>query len=136
VDATSEAFDMAPDVGMVLSSLYVVQRWMLEPVETIDLTKVNHVGADRSVGEGSRDRAILNVLEWPVGQNAAAKFGFDTQSGRLLQLRVRDVPSGAEATVDFLDYQRVGGITWPHRMDVRGAGLEYCDVLSNWELTP
>jgi len=136
VDATSEAFDMAPDVGMVLSSLYVMQRWMLEPVETIDLTKVSHVGADRSVGEGSRDGAILNVLGWPVGRNAAAKFGLDTQSGRLLQLRVRDVPSGADATVDFLDYRSVGGITWPHRIEVRGAGLEYRDVLSNVELTP
>ena len=127
---------MAPDGGMVLSALYVVQRWMLEPVETIDLTKVSHVGADRSVGEGPRDGAILNVLEWPVGQNAVAKFGFDTQSGRLLQLRVRDVPSGAEATVDFLDYRNVGGITWPQGIEVRGAGLEYRDVLSNWELTP
>jgi hypothetical protein len=88
------------------------------------------------VDEGSRDGVILNVLEWPVGKNAVAKFGLDTQSGRLLQLRVRDVPSGAELTVDFLDYQSGGGITWPHRMEVRGAGLEYRDVLSNWELTP
>ena len=87
-------------------------------------------------GERSGEGAVLNVLEWPVAQSAVAKFGFDAQSGRLLRLRVRDTQSGAEATIDFGEYRSVGGIIWPQRLEVRGPGLEYGDVFSNWELTP
>jgi len=54
----------------------------------------------------------------------------------LQQLRVRDTQSGAVATIDMREYGSVGGIVWPHRSEVRGLGLEYTDVLSNWELTP
>jgi hypothetical protein len=92
----------------------------------------------------------LAVLEWPGGQSAVAKFGFEVGSGRLLRMRIRDTQSGAEATIDFGDYRSVGGLeptsspqhsrvfglTWPQRMEVRGKGLEFNDVLSNLELTP
>ncbi|MEK7732279.1 MAG: trypsin-like peptidase domain-containing protein, partial [Planctomycetota bacterium] len=150
IDETSEPWDLAPDVGMIVSSLYVMQRWMLEPVETIDLTKVTHGGGDRIVPSPHDRGGILEVLEWPVAQSAVAKFGFDAQSGRLLMLRVRDTQSGAEATIDLKEYRSVGGLwpttspkhsrvfglTWPQRLEVHGPGLEYSDVLSNWELTP
>jgi len=150
IDEASEPWDLAPDVGMIFSSLYVMQRWMLEPVETIDLTKVTHGGGDRIVPGPHDGGGILEVLEWPVGQSGVAKFGFDAQSGRLLRLRVRDTLSGAEATVDLKEYRSVAGLrpitspkhssvfglTWPQRLEVRGPGLEYSDVLSNWELTP
>ena len=136
VDESSEPWDLPPDMGMVHSAMYVMQRWMLEPVETIDLTKVTHAGGDRTLPDGQNAGRILEVLEWPVAQNAVAKFGFDARSGRLLRLRVRDTPSGAEATIDFGEYRSVGGITWPHRLEVRSTGGEYTDVPSNWELTP
>ena len=136
IDETSEPWDLAPDVGMVLSALYVMQRWMLEPVETIDLTKATHGGSDRIVPSSHDRGGILEVLEWPVAQSAVAKFGFDVQSGRLLRVRVRDTQSGAEATIDLREYRNVGGIVWPQRLEVRAPGLEYSDVLSNWELTP
>jgi len=136
IDEMSEPWDLAPDVGMVLSALYVMQRWMLEAVETIDLTKVIHGGSDRIVPNSHDRQGILEVLEWPVAQSAAAKFGFDAQSGRLLRVRVRDTQSGAEATIDLKDYRGANGLIWPQRMEVHGPGLEYSDVLSNWELTP
>lgn len=136
IDETSEPWDLAPDVGMVLSALYVMQRWMLEPVETIDLSRVTHAGGDRIVPSSHDRGGILEVLEWPVAQSAVAKFGFDAQSGKLLRLRLRDTQSGAEATIDLNEYRSVAGIVWPQRMEVHGPGLEYSDVLSNWELTP
>ena len=136
IGETSEPWDLAPDVGMVLSSLYVMQRWMLEPVETIDLTKVTHGGGDRIVPSSHDREGILEVLEWPVAQSAVAKFGFDVQSGRLLKVRVRDTQSGAEATIDLKEYRSAAGIVWPQRLEFHGPGLEYSDVLSNWELTP
>jgi hypothetical protein len=136
VDEASEPWDLAPDVGMIVSALYVMQRWMLVPVETVDLTKVTPAGGDRIVPSPHHSGGILEVLEWPVAQSAVAKFGFDAQSGRLLRLRVRDTQSGVEATIDLKEYRSVGGIIWPQRLEVHGPGLEYSDVLSNWELTP
>ncbi len=136
IDETSETWDLAPDVGMVLSALYVMQRCMLEPVDTIDLTKVTHGGGDRIVPSSHDRGGILEVLEWPVAQSAVAKFGFDAQSGRLLRVRVRDTQSGAEATIDLKDYRGANGLIWPQRLEVHEPGLEYSDVLSHWELTP
>ena len=121
---------------MIVSALYVMQRWMLEAVETIDLSKVTHAGGDRIVPNSLDRGGILEVLEWPVGQNAVAKFGFDAQSGRLSRVRVRDTQSGAEATIDLKEYRSAAGMVWPQRLEVHGPGLEYSDVLSNWELTP
>ena len=150
IDEASEPWELATDVGMVFSALYVMQRWMLEAAETIDLSRVTHAGGDRIVPQSGDSGGILEVLEWPVAQNAVAKFGFDVQSGRLLRLRVRDSQSGAEATIDLEEYRRIGGLwpitspihsrvyglTWPQRMEVHGPGLKYNDVLSNWELSP
>ena len=136
IDESSEPWDLAPDVGTIVSTLYVMQRWMLEPVETIDLTKVIHGGGDRIIPSSHDRGGILEVLEWPVAQSAVAKFEFDAQSGRLLRVRVRDTQSGAEAAIDLKEYRTVSGIIWSHRSEVHGPGLEYSDVLSNWELTP
>ncbi len=136
IDESSEPWDLAPDVGTIVSTLYVMQRWMLEPVETIDLTKVIHGGGGRIIPSSHDRGGILEVLEWPVAQSAVAKFEFDAQSGRLLRVRVRDTQSGAEAAIDLKEYRTVSGIIWSHRSEVHGPGLEYSDVLSNWELTP
>jgi len=136
VRETDEPWDLAPEDGMVYAALYVMQRWMLEPVETIDLTHVAHVGGDRSISVENGCDAILDVLEWPLGQTTAARFGFDVRSGRLMEVRVRDAASEAEATIDFGEYQSVSGINWPLRLKVRSAGREYTDVWSNLELTP
>ncbi len=133
------------EVKMALHALYVMQRWLLEPVEAIDLTGVHHVGGDRWMQRASsatalsprqaRDR-VLDVLEWAVGEQAWAKFGFDGDGGRLVYIRVRDVLTGSEVTVDLSDHRDIGGIVWPGRMDLTLGGRQYRDVLSDWELTP
>jgi len=120
----------------------VMQRWLLEAVETLDLTSVQHVGGDRwlpadspSAPDAPRER-ILEVIEWPVCEQARARFAFDQETGRLLRIRVRDMPTGEEVVVDLSELRDIGGVMWPHRMEITAGARKYRDVLSDWELSP
>jgi S1-C subfamily serine protease len=129
------------DMRMYLAAIYVMQRWLLEAVETIDFSNVRHAGGDRwlpSDPAAKIDGAekILEVLEWNVLQHAWAKFAFDQESGRLLRIRVRDVPTGAEVLIDLSEHADIGGIIWPRRLDVRVGARHYRDTLSRWEFPP
>ena len=49
-------------------------------------------------------------------------------------VRVRDDVSGVEAVIDFGHHRDIGGITWPSSVKVKGAGFDYIDTCSAWEL--
>jgi hypothetical protein len=65
-----------------------------------------------------------------------ATLAFDESTHRVVRISVCDVPSGARATVDLLDYRDIGGIVWPCIVVVHGDGFAYRDTFSGWELSP
>ena len=73
------------------------------------------------------------MIEWPVTDQARAKFCFDAETSNLVRARVLDTVSGVEAVMDFGDHRDVGGFVWPCSLTVDGAGFHYRDTLSRWE---
>ncbi len=143
VSENEESYDLPADVNMVLGALYTMQRWLLEPVDQIDLSQVSHAGADGYVEplsarrwEGGGATSVLEVIAWPLGEHAVARFAFDSESFTLTRITTLDLLSGASATIDFSDHRDVGGSVWPCTLEVRGDGYAYCETLSDWELSP
>lgn len=143
----SERYKLDSEAGMILATLYTVYRKLLSPVDDLALPGVRHVGGDALIGHYDQAVApmprspnaptphhILEVIEWPVTQQATAGFGFDTESSRLVRARVRDSVSGLEIVIDFGDYRDIGGIQWPGSIKVSGAGFDYHDTFSDWEV--
>jgi hypothetical protein len=71
-----------------------------------------------------------------VAGEAVATLAFDESTYRVARISVCDVPSGARATVDLLDYRDVGGIVWPCTVVVHGDDFAYRDTFTGWELSP
>jgi S1-C subfamily serine protease len=142
-----DAMELPTEDKMVLGALYVLQRRFLLELTDADLANVAVAGGDAIVevsgrsggsGEGGDVRraasAALEVLDWPIGGQTLAKYIFDPDTGRVVRIRVRDVPTGAEATIDLTDYGWIAGIVWPQTFDVRSHSQSYREKLSDWKL--
>ena len=79
---------------------------------------------------------MVEVIRWPIGEDAVASYAFDPQTHRLLEIVVLDKPTRKEATIMLSDYRDVGGLHWPCMMEVRSDGMTYRDTLSNWRVVP
>ncbi len=147
--------ELSTEDRMVLSGLYVFQRRLLSELSDTDLANVACGGGDAIVESLSREsieggesgtaandslqsrrvnRSVLEVLNWPVGEQVLAKFDFDPETWRVVRIRVRDVPTGAETTIDLMDYGWVAGIVWPSEIRVRTSSRSYREVWSDWKL--
>ena len=142
---TGDAYELPAETRMVLGAIYILQRWMLAPVELVALSGVMHMGGDSLIqapthlGVNASPRGgsrLLELIDWPVAGHAVARFAFDVDTSLIVRIDLRDVPSGVEATIRLSDYRDVGGVLWPCTMAVRGAGFVYRDSLSDWELVP
>ena len=129
-----ESFALAPDDAMILGALYLVQDKLLTPPDEEDLPDVVHAG---SAGfQRAQESRLLAVIAWPVGDETVVRFGFGTETGRLIRAVVRDHASGTEATLHFGDYRDIGGLLFPCTLEVEASGYAYQDTLGNWELSP
>jgi S1-C subfamily serine protease len=147
-----DAMELPTEDKMVLGALYVLQRRFPSELSDADLANVAVAGGDAiaevggrgggsgegATGAGGHVRraasAALEVLDWPIGGQSLAKYLFDPDSGRVVRIRVRDVPTGAEATIDVTDYGWVAGIVWPQALEVRSHSQSYREKLSDWKL--
>lgn len=144
----SKSYELDNEATMILATLYVIYQELLTPVEDIGLAGVRHVGGDALVeyrfgddpyaaerkNEGPIHPPLLELIEWSVTDQAKAIFAFDVKSSRLVRARVLDSVSGVAAVIDFGDYRDIGGMQWPCSVSVSGAGYDYRDTLSDWEV--
>ena len=129
-----ESFVLAPDDAMILGALHLIQDKLLTPPEEETLADVVHAG---SAGfRRAQESRLLEVIAWPVGDEKVVRFGFDTDTGRLMRAVVRDRAAGTEATLIFGDYRDIGGLLFPCTLEVEASGYAYQDTLGNWELSP
>ena len=137
-------FVLPLETRMILGALYVLQRRLCAPVESIDFTGVRHAGADRlarHVPSGG-DWQTVEIIVWPLGEHShdnsplQARFAFDAQTFRVLQITVRDNPSGLEGVIKLSDYRNVGGLVWPCTVEVHLEGLSYRETWTDWEVSP
>ena len=144
---TSERYEIDNEARMVLATLHTVYMKLMGSVDDISLAGVHHIGADAAIGHFDKALApatkvsnsptphrVLEVIQWPVAEQAKARFAFDVESARLVRARVRDDVSGVEVVIDFGSYREVGGVTWPSSVKVVGAGFDYIDTCSAWEI--
>ena len=143
----SDRYELDNEASMILATLYIIFQQLLAPVEDLTLEGVRHAGGDALVGyrfdvdagatqvaeDGPLKPRLLEVIEWPVTDQARAKFCFDAETSNLVRARVLDTVSGVEAVMDFGDHRDVGGFVWPCSLTVDGAGFHYRDTLSRWE---
>jgi S1-C subfamily serine protease len=124
------------DVKLTLAATFIMHRWLLENVETMDLSAVQHAGGD-FLDAKSGTGCVLEVLEWSVVDGGRARFEFDSETGHLLRVRLRDIPTGQEILMDLSSSRRdIGGIEWPEGIEVTAGDRQYVDRLSDWELSP
>ena len=128
--------DLPVEIGMAYQALFVLQRVMTKPAESMDLDKVAITGADFGSGrvdlEMSSASDAWEVLEWPVAEHLLARYSFDPRTGRCTRIRVKDIPSGAQAVIELTDYKDVGGGFRPCGMDLIGPTYRFRDRLSDW----
>jgi len=138
--AGGEAFAVSPQIAMVLAAQYVMHVRMLASVDAMDLSQVRHAGGaavvEAAPGGAGYESNLVEVLEWPVADHAVARFDFDVDRHWLRRITVRDVPSGAEATVHLSDHGPIGGVVWPRTVEVRGSGMACRDSILELELVP
>lgn len=119
---------------LTLNALYLVRNRLLLDLPERDLADLSHGGADAPLVEGQR-RGIANPLEvltWTLGGHAVAKFSFDSDTGRLVRIRVHDIATNEQATIELADYQWAAGYMLPHTMRFRMGNTGFVDTLSNW----
>ncbi len=75
-------------------------------------------------------------FKWPLSGGAQARFAFETESFKIMWIAVEDPVTGSRAEIELDDYREIGGLTWPCAVRVKGGGYDYCETLSDWELSP
>jgi S1-C subfamily serine protease len=131
--ADGATFDLTTDEALILAALYTMHTELTAPIEDLDLARFMHVGSDRLLrGDGTRS---LEVLATRVAEDGQARFGFDTETGRLVQAQLVGDRSGVSVSLRFTDHRDVGGLIWPATIEVDGPGYAYRDALSDWELS-
>ena len=145
IQDSDDTFDLPADVAMVYTALYVVQKRLTVPQESLDLTGVLHTGADAAVHASREQTAherdapsteVLEIVEWPVAQHAVARLAVNVSAGRVAFIDTRDIPSGSEARILLSDYREIGGVRRPCSIKVEGPGFSWHDTLSDWSVGP
>jgi S1-C subfamily serine protease len=145
-----EAFPLPIDQRMILGALFRAHQWLRQPSDEVDVSDATHVGGDRWLPplldaaappndadrSAARSERLVEVLEWPVAEQAVGRFAFDADTFALVRISVRDRLGGAAITIDLSDHREVGGVRWPTTMHVYGAGHDFRDLLTDWESTP
>lgn len=148
VKSVGEATALPIEDQLVYAALYHMHRTLMTPLDDLDLTQLWHVGADavvtplppesleiRPPSERQRlDWPILEIIEWPLSGGAIARYEFDTLTHELVLIRIKDLLSGAETTIELSDHRDIGGLHWPTALEVHGQGFHYCDTMTDWEL--
>jgi|GEM_PF-967918 len=141
--ASGEPYDLPAELAMIYGALFVSQKKLTLPHRVLDLTRVSHGGADsraRVREKGSEAKgdvaasslAPFEILEWPVTEHAEARLVVDLERGWVRFIDVRDIPSGATATIELDDYRDLGGILRATRIRVVGPNFSWQDTLSDW----
>jgi hypothetical protein len=135
---SGEPARLPADVEMVYLALYVMQDRMLQQGDALNLDGVTAGGADFPTGRAdigaNSATPPWEVIDWSIAGHVVARYSFDPDNGRCMRIRVKDVPSGAEVSIELMDHQDVGGgLTWPGTIEVNGPGFRFRDSLSNWE---
>ncbi len=134
-----ETYSLPIETYMVEASLFLLNGELLDPIVPDDAT---HAGADapyQRLADGVAGAEPIDpyeVIEWPIAGSIVARYSFDSTSGLCVRVRVRDESTGAEATIELLGHTDWGHVTRPTVIEVRGAGHDYRDELSNWEPIP
>ncbi len=139
-DIHADAFDLLPAEALALRSLYVLHQWAATPVEKLELDRVAHIGADALVGPTGTSNAdgsprLLEVIQWPIGEQAVAMFSLDADTFAVRRIVVHDDVAGTQTEITLSDHRDVGGVVWPQTIHVDGAE-RYTETMSNWELSP
>ncbi len=136
-----QKMDLPTGERIALNALHVVRHRLLGELSDEELSEVAHTGADaflsksKAAGrEAGPSQSVLEVIDWPMGGHTLAKFSFDPETGRLLRIRVRDIATNEQATVEFSDYNWASGFMLPHTLDVRMGSAAYRETLSNWNV--
>jgi S1-C subfamily serine protease len=116
------------DASMILGATRILYQRLLTPLDEIDLTDVSHLGGNELV----RGARLVEVINWPLGEDATANFWFDTCTHDVVRIELPNGPSEAKVTIDLLDHRDVGGMRRACTMEVRGGGYSYRDKLSGW----
>ncbi len=137
-----DTMDLPTGDRIALNALYVVRHRLLGELTDEQLADVVHAGADAmtrkskaAIDKGeSNSLTPLEVIDWPLGGHTLAKFSFDPETGRLMRIRVRDIATNEQATIELSDYNWAAGFMLPHTLEVRTASSAYRETLSNWNL--
>jgi len=126
---------------MMLSARYLLWE-MTRPSFADEIPeRVRHIGGDalvrpprhRAGGGNYPDRGpILEVIEWPVGDQGTARFAFDADSGRIARVVVSDQVTNFEATLYFDGRCQVGTMRWPCAVELYVGDDAYRDSFSDW----
>ncbi len=118
------------DASMILGATRILYQRLLTPIDENDLTDVSHLGGNELV----RGAGLVEVINWPVDENATVNFWFDTCMHDIVRIELPNAPSGAKVTIDLLDHRDVGGLRRACTMEVRGEEYSYRDKLSDWRV--
>ncbi len=136
----AEPFDLTPWDRMVYAAFYLAQRGLLEPIESLELSRAAHAGGGsllrRREPTSKIEATQVEVIEWPLGDYAVARLSFGATTSWLLRIDLTATVSGEQATLDVWDYQDAGGMRVPSRVDVRGDDRGFRDDYSLWERLP
>jgi S1-C subfamily serine protease len=137
-----DTMDLPTGDRIVLNALHVVRHRLFGELTDEQLADVTHSGADAMPRKGTAapdrvedaSRPPLEVIDWPLGGSTLARFSFDSETGRLMRIRVRDIATGEQATIELSDYNWAAGFMLPHTLEVRTASSTYRETLSNWNV--
>ncbi|MBI1824773.1 MAG: trypsin-like peptidase domain-containing protein [Planctomycetes bacterium] len=145
-------FLVTDSMQLILTSLYRAQTVLLLYAHDglpVGQPEITHVGADALMPidmcagdappalqkrESPVFRPVLSVIQWKFSDTATAWYGFDMDSGRLAQIRIRDIPTGDEIIIQLADYKDIGGMNWPCTVEVRTPNGEFRETYSDWKI--
>lgn len=133
--ADAEAAPLPAEMQMVQLALFALQDRFIH-AETLATIPAGLTTTDSPALRGDvaarTDTPSWEVIESSIGGHVVARYSFDPGTGRCMRFRVKDVPSGAEATIELFNHRDVGGLTWPTAMEVIARNFRYRDTLSDW----
>jgi len=146
--SSSSEFSLSLETRHMLAALYVAQV-DLPRTSLTELPPFVHKGGQAWVQEQFGTLApvnetsssfqpprLLEVLELPLSDQGLARFYFDANTSRLVEVRTEHATIRAGFRVRFDDYRDIGGMDWPILMEVKGDGVEYRDSFSDWVVEP
>ena len=128
------AMDLPTPERIALNAIHVLRNRLFAELTDDQLAEVSLAGADAPAVAFER-RAVVNplvVVDWLLGGHTLAKFSFETDTGRLVRVRVRDIATNEQATIELSDYQWAAGYLLPHTLHVRSGNIAYRETLSDW----